>query len=431
MTTSPARWRLLVLALFAFVAGPVLAQTAESTEEFQRQRREIEARWLAANNSGDDAGKAAAAAELRALGLDVPAAATPNPETENETWWEHLIRRLREIFGIDTPPASGGNTGLGTGGNTQPPPADFRVIVERNDGTALTGTAAEFLVGEKVELRARVEPLAAGGTAPSISSWQWTIPGSTIKSYALDLDASQSNLWSGRSGQTGAARHMNSLSLTQASLADADKRAQTISFYWTSDGQGRRVTCTARAANNAEATGEATINVRRSENPARDLYTNAAKFSGNWPILENHDAWHDDADGFYGTDRFIYFHREFLRGYTLWRQLFGYPPHVAVQDIGQPGGGIAKPSYLTAAGGTETSQRHSARRLGDFASASDLGDDLENPWHDFGHGAESGRTINGSQPNRDMRSTLHATKCEVFYMWHQKIDDVALEYGAR
>ena len=415
----------MCLALFAFVAGPVLAQNAESTEEFQRRRREIEARWLAANNSGDDAGKSAAAAELRALGLTPPAVATPDPATENETWFEHLIRRLREIFGIEVPPANGGDTGLGNGGNTQPPAPTFRVIVEKNDGSALTGV--EYLVGEKVELRARIEPLTAGGTVPTIESHNWTVPGSSIKSYSLDIITGFTDIWNGRPGQTGNARHANMLTLTQAALAEADRQAANISFYWTSEGQNRRVTCRVRAGG-AEATGEGTINVRRSTNPARDLYNNTSKFSGNWDTRLNHSSWHP---AFTGTDRFIYFHREYLRGYNVWRQLFGYPAHVATADPAAPGSGEfggqnAKPTYLTTAGGTERSSQHNAQRLADFANADQLGDDLEDPWHNTGHGMEGDK----DPANTDMYNPSIATRCEVFYIWHTRVDNVARDWEA-
>lgn len=429
-STAAVCWSLFCLVLVGIVAEPVLAQNADTTAEFQQRRREIEARWLAAHNAGDTAAKAAAVEELRALGLNPPAEPAPAAEnTSGGSFFEQLIEMIRRLFGLGGGDSGGGNagggdTGLGEGGNQQPPAPTFRVIVEKNDGTALTGAAATFLVGEKVELRARIEPLTAGGTVPTIESHRWTIPGGTIKSYSLDLEASQSDLWNGRSGQVNAARHMNSLILTQAPMTDADRSAATVSFYWTNDGQNRAVRCTVRAGG-AEATGEATINVRRSDNPARELYTNSSKFSGNWDVLTNHDSWHGP---FAGTDRFIYFHREFLRGYTVWRQLFGYPPHTAVADTGQPGGGGTKPTYLTAAGGTATSDTHGVTKLGDFANVSDLGDDLESPWHNNGHMVEAGRLIGGTNVNTDMRSTLHATKCEVFYMWHQKIDDTAAEY---
>ncbi len=415
LTSPVVAPRRLHLLLLATLAVPAFAQDAENTGEFQTRRREIERRWLEAHNGGDDAGKAAAVAELRALGLRPPESPSDLPPD------------LLDLppGGTGATPAGAGDTpGLGAGGGERPPTPTFRVIVEKNDGSSLAGV--EYLVGERVQLRARIEPLATGGTAPSVQTWQWSIPGSTIKSYSLDKanEAGLPSVWEGRDGQENLARHLNTIVLTQAALVGADLQSQNISFYWTNEGQNQNVTCRVRAGG-AEATGSASVNVRRSTNPARDLYTNTSRFSGNWNPMDEHGMWHS----FDGTDRFIFFHREYLRGYNSWRQLFGYPPHVATNDPAAPGsgqfnGGNAKPTYLTVAGGTATSPVHRVTRLGAFATISDLGTDLERQWHNAGHGQE----VRKDAANADMADPGIATRCEVFYIWHTRVDNVAVEY---
>lgn len=439
----------LCLTLVAFLLLPAFAQ--EDAGDFQEKRREIEARFIKAHQDGDLAAKQAALRELEALDLPeppVPDAPSVDPSgnggnngngsggdgstgqtdgSQNKGWFGRLIDWIKNGF---KKPKDEDGPGLGPDVNEKPDPekekeAQFDVIIERADGKALEGEDAEFLVGQKVELRARLEAKEGGSVPSSVDSWKWTVPGSVIKSYALDIEASQANIWQGRADPSNSSdMHVGTVQITTENLGKEDRSAETISFYWKNEGQNRKVTVKVEAGD-VKATGEAEIQVRRSDIPAREVYTEPANFSGNWEILPQHSAWHSNFDG---THRFIYFHREFLRAYNVWRELFGYLPIEAVESTDEPGGGLEKPTYLTEAGGTEESSQHGAKKLADFESITALGDDLESPWHNRGHGVESSRVIDGERPNSDMSSVARAPKCEVFFKWHTKIDNTAREY---
>jgi len=114
----------------------------------------------------------------------------------------------------------------------------------------------------------------------------------------------------------------------------------------------------------AAKTVEVPVKVRRSENPARHGFT-FGTLPGGLEILPNHAGWHS---AYRGSDKFIMFHREFLKSYNDWRQMFGYLKVMEEYDPTMPAYGedLANYTYLTEEGGEEASWNHGAKKLGDF-----------------------------------------------------------------
>ncbi len=306
---------------------------------------------------------------------------------------------------------------------SEPPTVGFELAVTHADGSPLELRTA-VLVGEKVELAVRV---TYAGSPVADAQILWEVPGRTIKSYSLDVSPDET-IWEGRRGTpAGEDMHAGQVVLHRQSLREEDRRRRAITFYWTDEAPGRAVTVTVwRGRERARAS--ATFDVARSATPARDVYTAPEKLSANWEVLSHHASWHRE---FRGEERFVLFHREFLRAYNAWRELFGYLPVEAVTSPDEPGGGLEPPSYLTEEGGRSRLTMDDGVevvRLADFASLRQLGTAIESPWHNSGHGVEARRMIGGERPNSDMASVLRAPTCEVFYQWHTRVDAVAREW---
>ncbi len=332
---------------------------------------------------------------------------------------------LVPVFGDADPVVEGEGDGEDDGDEPAAPAAPRVEIVWADDGSDVED-GHEVLVGQKVALKVALYG-ADGAALPAEDVFfvRWHVPGSLIKDYHHDV-ISEETIWQGRASfEDGEDMHKGQIDTKVVSMLQDDYEKADLSFYWTSEAQGREVRVLVRARTGEVLRASATLNIRRSDIPARELYTAAGMISSNWEVLPNHSQWHFN---FSGEDRFILFHREFLRGYNNWRSIFGYLPVEAVTDIEQPGGGLEKPSYLTIEGGEQTSGRHDANKLADFETMTQLGDDLESPWHNRGHMVESSRVVDGARPNSDMGSVLNAPKCEVFFQWHTKVDNVGLEW---
>ncbi len=326
-------------------------------------------------------------------------------------------------------------------------PTGFDVEIVRKSGAALDPTQ-EYLVGEKVELKAQLKA-KDGAPVPPIDqvSFAWRVPGSQVKDLNLELTVTGTTLWDGRkSGAPGEDRYIDIVDVKSTALAAADKRAQEIAFFWKTEGSGRQeISVTVRSRDGYSADAKATILVKRSPYPARQVFTVAAKTPASFSILPEHDTWHAR---YGGGSRFIQFHREWLRMYNAWRAVFGYATVRAEFRSGRPGYGVAKPGYLRASGRNERghtvrasparSNTHNARKLTDFDTIDDLGDDLESPWHNDGHvaiwqsrtGFDAASAEDEFKERENMIRTSTAPASDLFYRWHTKVDEVAKEWEA-
>ncbi len=300
------------------------------------------------------------------------------------------------------------------------PDGDWQIRIVQEDGTEFTRAETRtFLVGQKVTLRALLQPRGDNGRVPTeeeIRSIRWDIPGLLIKSYRHDLKE-------GTDPFEHEIEH-TVVAMTPDDLRSEDASLLTISVYFANDEQDKKVRVFING-NGKRRRKTTTIHVQRSELPALDVFTAQTEETSNFELLPRHSAWHRR---YSGTDRFILFHRNFLDAYDAWRETFGYLPLEEEPDITKPGGGLEKPSYLSQEGGTERSPRHGAEKLSDFETLSNLGDDLESPWHNMGHMTEARRIIDGATPNSGMGSVARAPTREVFFVWHKKIDNVAKEW---
>ena len=307
--------------------------------------------------------------------------------------------------------------------------SDLKLVVVNADGSELD-LEREYLIGQKVELKAFLTT-RTGTTAEITSlaaSYAWRVPGEQVKSYDVQMkteDGEKLQFVHGRRDKAGAERYEEIIGITSEPLASKHLQDQSLSFHWRSEGAGP-VTIKVRADVTVDGAverlvGEVALKVRRDPNPARHVFTKG-ELPGGFEVLPNHAGWHS---AYRGTDKFIMFHREFLRFYNSWRTMFGYLKIMAEFDPTKPGYGeeIANYTYLTEEGGTTESPFHKASKLADFESISELGDDLESPFHNRGHGS-----ISRNDNLDNMGSVAKAPTCEEFFQWHTKVDNVALDY---
>lgn len=298
----------------------------------------------------------------------------------------------------------------------------------------------EFLVGQRIELLAKVVTTTGDAVPDDAAKVQWTLPeGAWLRAYTVTTeqgsDGSALSFVHGRPAPgvagdwlSGAPRYLGVVRLESEKLAPEHTQARALSFYWTREGtptigvEATPLSTAGQRVSLAPVASSVQVAVRRSDRPARDLFTRPLPGTFG-ELLPQHSNWHAN---YQGTDQFIYFHREMLRFYNSWRKLFGYLPVSAQLDPAEPGYGLSVDGfpYLTEQGGAIPSFRHQATSLKGFATAAQLGDDLESPYHNRGHGTIAAHP----RGDPDMGSVARAPRTELFYQWHTKIDDVALEW---
>src|SRR5205085_7415543 len=134
-----------------------------------------------------------------------------------------------------------GGSGYGEMGSTEmSATATYKVyqITIKQDGTDITNTSHDVIVGQQINLVAEVKP--AGTT---ISSQQWTIPGNPIANYAVNFTC-----------ETCAT------SGTVTQLSSLNSSSET--FYWYTGGDNRQVQYSA-TINGQQYSATATFNVKR------------------------------------------------------------------------------------------------------------------------------------------------------------------------
>jgi hypothetical protein len=106
-------------------------------------------------------------------------------------------------------------------------------IVDRRTGNVISGTTVIKMVGNKIKLGLQTRP-----AGHAISSPQWTIPGTRIKTYTQSVANG-----------------------VKTDLAAADLQAPTIDFHWIDDGS-QAVRATAQVAG-ATLTASVTFTIKR------------------------------------------------------------------------------------------------------------------------------------------------------------------------
>jgi hypothetical protein len=296
----------------------------------------------------------------------------------------------------------------------------------------------EWLVGSEFTVKGALFASSEAETGLN-ATYRWSVEGKQLASYTVSVGKYKGEeivFYHGRPDLEDAySRYRNIVDISRTplgfgvesvELSAKHLNADALTLFWKTEGAGaRKVTLRADVEVNGfkeRYETEVAIKVRRSDNPARYIFSCEGKraLPGGLDVLPNHEQWHYN---YRGTDKFIFFHREFLRFYNNFRDLFGYLPVMEEFDPAGPAFGedLANYTYLTETGGTQTSPQHAATKLADFKNISDLGDDLESPFHNRGHG-----TI--SRFKSDMGGVRTAPMCEVFFKWHTKVDNVALDY---
>lgn len=120
----------------------------------------------------------------------------------------------------------------------------IKVNIKLPDGTDITNTTRDVVVGQKISLTTEVLP---SGT--TFSNPQWTIPGTRIADYVVTCNGT---------GTPPQCQNPTSGVVTQLS----DLTTSTMDYYWVDGGDGRQVQYTI-AINSQTVTGTSTFNVKR------------------------------------------------------------------------------------------------------------------------------------------------------------------------
>ncbi len=288
------------------------------------------------------------------------------------------------------------------------------------DGGDLVAEGAQVLVGERLALVARVVRNGEVLDSGELLHVRWEVRGAAIKSYRHDVVGDP--LWQVRALPGGSAAHAGRVETTVEPLLASSLASPRLAFYWTAEG-GREVRVRARTRSGEVLRARVDLSVRRSAQPARDLYA-IGTVSANWSVRDEHQRWHDRHEG---GDRFVAFHRELLRAYDDWRSIFGYAPVRARGDASLPGGGVDRPSWFTEEGGDASSPVRGRAALGEFQTLSELGDDLEH-WCALGLLAESERRVGDDPESWRIADPWQGPTHAAFYAWLRAVDDVAREW---
>jgi hypothetical protein len=353
----------------------------------------------------------------------------------------------------------------GSSGSSSTPPEIKVKDVKRNVYITDASTDVQVAVRERWKVEV---------TGVTVTSIQWSIPGSVCKSYTHDIDDENAFAFIPHANDNTA----------------GDLQNELVAFFYKEDSAGAEKTATVKINNTW--TKEVKYKVRRDDDPNMNIYCNgggaaaaAFDFTPTFTVIDNHHRWHtgiapgtepdkkkrkripheispgggagpdtwaafafttdtNTGDYFdptaaepgktYNGKYFLCWHWAFLKAYLKWRTSFGWAEPTNFGDIFPPGMAVdpafpAKPAYFTAMppGGGPTSPIYGAAKLGDFANLKEMGADLNYYWHGPGH------NYWGAKPAPDnLMTTLNspAASRDIFWRWHNQIDKVRADFVA-